>query len=433
MPQELIQVNVRNPLVKILLVLLLILAGVWSYFAASWYIGNTFAEYLDPNSTSIDVARRAVGMAPNDPLTHWSMAQISQKHLPLDQQVAAIAEYEKAVSLSPNDYRFWMTLGTAYEQVGEADKAERALKRAVALAPSYAYPHWYLGNLLLRNARYDEAFAELRLASQANLEVQPQQFNLVWAIYSDDPEGLENAVGPTSEARAAFALYLLSQKHFEEGLRLWNSLSTQEKKANTDTAGKMIASLFTDFKFHHALKIWNDLGNEKYRTEVGRVFDGSFEAASDYGPETVFGWQVRGAPQVQIGIDAGRTHGGLRSLRFVFEVRANVEAVNVYQLVPVEPQTEYDFEGYVSTDKLSTAGAPQIDIVDATDTSVLTSSPMAPTGNNGWNRIGLSFKTGKTEAIIIKIVRYPCVNKETPICPIFGTVWYDDFSIKRRN
>ena len=92
-------------------------------------------------------------MAPDDPLPHWRIAQVSQKTLPLDQQVAAIAEYEKAVSLSPNDYRFWMTLGTAQEQVGNPAKAELALKRAVALAPAYAYPHWYLGNLYLRTGR----------------------------------------------------------------------------------------------------------------------------------------------------------------------------------------------------------------------------------------------------------------------------------------
>src|SRR6185503_7029000 len=103
MSQELIQVRVRNPLIKILLLLLLILAGVWSYFAVSWYIGNTFAEYSDPSSTTVDIARRAIGMAPNDPLTHWRMAQVAEKTLPLDQQVAAIAEYEKAVNLSPND------------------------------------------------------------------------------------------------------------------------------------------------------------------------------------------------------------------------------------------------------------------------------------------------------------------------------------------
>jgi len=118
----------------------------------------------------------------------------------------------------------------------------------------------------------------------------------------------------------------------------------------------------------------------------------------------------------------------------VFDVRANVETVNVYQLVPVQPQTAYDFEAYVSTDKLTTAGAPQIDIVDPTDNAVLMSSAQAPVGTNGWNRVSLSFRTGeKTEAVLIKIVRFPCVDKETPVCPIFGTVWYDDFSITRRN
>src|ERR1041385_6402279 len=55
-----------------------------------------------------------------------------------------------------------MALGIAQEQAGDPAKAEQALKRAVALAPAYAYPHWYLGNLLLRNNRYDEAFAELQ-------------------------------------------------------------------------------------------------------------------------------------------------------------------------------------------------------------------------------------------------------------------------------
>ena len=123
----------------------------------------------------------------------------------------------------------------------------------------------------------------------------------------------------------------------------------------------------------------------------------------------------------------------MRSLRFVFEVRANVDTVNVNQLVPIQPQTAYDFEAYVSTDKLTSAGAPQIDILDATDNRVMVSSPMAPPGTNGWNRISLSFTTGeKTEAVIISIVRYSCVNKEMPVCPIFGSVWYDDFSFKRR-
>jgi pentatricopeptide repeat protein len=434
MPQELIQIRVRNPLVRILLILLLIAAGVWSYFSVRWYLGNTLAEYFNTGEHNIGVVRMAATLAPDDPLTHWRIAQVSHRILPLDQQAQVIAEYEKAVSLSPHDYRFWMSLGTAYEQAGDPAKAEQALKRAVALAPSYSYPHWYLGNLLLRNARYDEAFAELRLASEADPELRPQQFNLIWAIYSNDPEALKNAVGQSASARATFALYLLTQNRFDDGLRLWNDLGTEEKKANKDTANSIISSLTTAHRFHDALKVWNEITTEKYSAEVDRVFDGSFEEPVSYGPDTVFGWQVKNAPQMQIGIDPNKSNGGARSLRLVFQVRADLETINVSQLVPVTPTTEYDFECYVATDKLQTGSAPQVEILDPTNNTALASSQMAPGGTNNWNRISFSFKTGeKTEAVILKIVRVSCSTDETPICPIYGSVWYDDFSFKRRN
>jgi hypothetical protein len=434
MPQELIHINVRKLPIRILLIVMLIGAGVWSYFAVRWYLGNTLAEYFNTAENNLHVANMAASMAPNDPLTHWRIAQVSQKVLRLDQQAQAIAEYERAVSLSPNDYRFWMSLGTACEQAGDAVKAELALKRAVALAPSYAYPRWYLGNLLLRNGRYDEAFAELRIASKADSDLLPQLFNLIWEIYSNDPESLKKAVGENSEARARFAVYLIAQKKVDEGLRLWNDISPDDKKANRESGDAIIASLKNELRFLDALKVWNEIASERNRTEVGRVFDGGFEDGVSYASDMVFGWQVKSAPQMQIGIDPNRSHGGARSLRLVFHVRANLEAVNVSQLIPVQGQTEYDFEYYVRTDKLETGSAPQVQILDATTGSGLAASEMAPGGTNDWNRVSLSFKTPeKTEAVILKIVRVTCSNEETPICPIFGSVWYDDFSFKRRN
>jgi len=432
MPQELIHIRVRNPLVRIMLILLLIAASVWSYFAINWYLGNTFAEYFNPTESSFDVARRAVAMAPNDPLTHWRIAQLAEEDFRLDQLAEAIAEYEKAVSLSPYDYRYWTSLGTAYERAGETSKAEHALKRAVELAPSYAYPHWFLGNLYLRNARYDEAFAELRRASEADSELLPQLFSLIWEVYKDDPEALKNAVGQTSVARATFAEYLLTRQRFEEGLRIWDGLTSEEKKTNKYTAEQMIKTLRNNLKFHDALRVWNDIAIEKYRAEIARIFDGSFE--EPVSSENLFGWQVKSAHQMQIGVDPNKSHGGARSLKLVFQVRANVETVGVSQLVPVSPETEYDFECFVSTNKLETGSAPQVVILEAGTEALLASSAMAPGGTNDWTRINLPFKSGeKTEAVIVRIVRVSCSNEETPVCPIFGSVWYDDFSIKRRN
>jgi hypothetical protein len=47
--------------------------------------------------------------------------------------------------------------------------------------------------------------------------------------------------------------------------------------------------------------------------------------------------------------------------------------------------------------------------------------------------VNLAFKTaGKTEAVILRLARVTCSDQETPVCPIFGSIWYDDFSFKRR-
>lgn len=434
MPGEIVHVDVRNPVVRIVLILLLLAAVVWSYFAVRWYIGNTLAEYFNPAPTDFKVANMAVDFAPKDPLTHWRLAQVSQKLLPLDQQAHAIAEYERAVSLSPNDYRFWMALGTAHEQIGDSAKGEQALKRAVALAPSYSYPRWYLGNLLLRSGRYEEAFKELRLAAEADADLEPQQFNFLWAIYSDNLDALKTAMGEGSERRARFALYLLNRQRHDDGLRVWDSLSGDEKKTNREIGNSMIAQLLIVRRYHDAMKVWNDIAaNERYRAELGHIFDGSFEDAINYGPEMVFAWQVKGAPQLEIGIDPTKSNGGARSLRLVFQVRSNLESLDISQLVPVATNSEYDFEYYFTTDKLESGSAPMVQVIDAYSAQLLASSEQAPSGSTPWTRVGLSFKTSdKTEAVMLKVVRQNCSDEETPICPIFGSIWYDDFSIKRR-
>src|SRR5215510_13796029 len=133
MPQELIQISTRKPIVKLVLLLFLLAASVWSFFVVRWYLGNTLAEYFNTSDNNIDLAHTVVSLAPADPLTHWRLAQVSQKQLSPDQQAQVIAEYEKAVSLSPNDYRYWLALGAAQEQGGDVSKGELALRRAVAL------------------------------------------------------------------------------------------------------------------------------------------------------------------------------------------------------------------------------------------------------------------------------------------------------------
>lgn len=431
MPDQLMQFKASAPS-KVLAMLTLLLALVASWFVVRWYVGNTIAEYFQPESHRLETAQMAVGLAPNDPLPHWRLANLAQKELPPDQISLVVTEYEKAVSLSPNDYRLWMDFGGALEQAGEFDKAEKALREAVKLAPSYAYPRWYLGNLLLRTDRYAEGFAELQRASEANGQFQSQLFTLAWQVNKDDFDVLKTTVGNTPGVRAAFSDYLVKRGHYDEGLRFWNTLSEREKRESRIAGDAIINVLIANQRYHQAMEIWNEVApGPSYHAELGHIIDRGLEDNLAHGPGAVFGWQVKSDALVQVGIDANQGHTGNRSLRVYFQVRSHIDAINVSQLVPVKPYTEYDFECYVKTEKLESAETPVVVIANAADDAVLASSATAPSGNNNWQRISFSFKTGaKTEAVKVRMLRNSC--PDSPVCPIFGTVWYDDFDLKSR-
>ena len=417
---------------KLTMLLVLSLAFLASWFVVRWYMGNTVAEYFALEERRLETAQLAVSWAPRDPLPYWRLGNLIEKELPPDQIAQSVAAYEKAVTLAPNDYRFWMSLGQALEQAGESEKAEKALREAVRLAPSYAYPRWHLGNLLIRTDHYDEAFQELQLASAANPELQKQLFNLAWQVNKDDFEVLKTSIGHTPDDRAQFSTYLLERGRFDEGLRLWNSLSEKEKRDRRYAADPIITSLLANKRFHQAVEVWNDVApGLAYRAAFERIVDRGFEDNLAHGSDAVFGWQVQSQSQVQIGIDAGVGHQGQRSLRLYFQVRSRLEGLNVSQLVPMQPNKDYDFECYVMTERLQSAATPYVAVVDATDEAVLTASATVPDGNTNWQRISLPFRTGpKTEAVRIKVLRNPC--PEDAVCPIFGTVWYDDFDLKPR-
>lgn len=431
MPDQVMHLRASTP-TKLMMLLAISLAFIASWFVVRWYAGNTVAEYFALEERRVETAQLAVSWAPRDPLPYWRLGTLIEKELPPDQIGQSVAAYEKAVSLAPNDYRFWMSLGEALEQAGETEKAEQALREAVRLAPSYAYPRWQLGNLLIRTDRYTEAFQELQRASDANPEFQSHLFNLAWQVYKDDFEALKTAIGNTPDARAQFAMYLLERRRFDEALRLWNSLNETEKRARRYAADSIISRLIANKRFHQAVVVWNDVApGLVYRADFEHIVNRGFEDTEAQGADAVFGWQVQSLSQLQIGIDAVVGHQGNRSLRLYFQVRSRLDEINVSQLVPLHPNKEYDFECYVLTERLESEVTPSLAIIDATDGTVLASSPDAPNGNNNWQRVSFSFRTGaKTEAVRIRIRRTAC--SDNAVCPIFGTVWYDDFDLKPR-
>ena len=427
-------IDVRASVLRVALVVPMVLALVGSWYAGRWYLGNTIAEFTPSVEVGADdSARTALSLAPDDPVSHWSAGQVEMKEFTPEQLAQAVKHFEEAVSLSPNDYRLWMDLGRARERVGDAAGSEKAFRRAVELAPSYSYPRWYLGNLLLRLGRNDEAFADLRSAGEADKRLRPQIFNLAWHVYGEDVGAVERAVGDSAAARTDLAVYLIGQERFDEAMRIWSTLSPADKKEQREAGDALIKALVGAKRYRAVLEAARDLyPQDTALPQPEQFFNPGFESDAAPAIGNVFGWQVDPRPEAQIAIDPHTSHQGSRSLRVIFNAPTNLDFNNITQLVVIEPATSYHFECYAITRSLKTAGAPTVEIVDAADgKTVLGTSQPLPIGDNDWQHVTVDFKTPeKGEAVIVRTARTTC-GKRMAVCPILGMVWYDDFNLQR--
>lgn len=407
-----------------------VLAILGAWFAVRWYVGNTVAEYApEVTQGGIELARMAVRWAPGDPLTHWRLGSLEEKTFSAESLAAAVNEYREAVRLSPNDYRYWMELGRALESGGDQESSEKALRRAVELAPAYSHPRWQFGNLLLREGKFAEAFNQLGRAAEADDQMRPQVFELAMRVFAGDIDQIAKVACSTPAARAQFAVYLVSVQKVDDAMRMWGTITPADRRAQTEVTREMDDALVTAKQFRAALNLRRELQPDGNLPVAGQIWNGDFESPLTSSVADPFGWQVNSRPSAQVTIDS-LGHTGQGSLRIAFKSSSTLEKIHVSQTVVVEPGAQYRLEYYVRTQDLISASTPVLSIVDAADGAALAASKPVPSGTNQWEKITLDFTTNpKHDGITIGFNRADC--SDTQVCPIFGLVWYDDFILQR--
>ena len=132
--------------------------------------------------------------------------------------------------------------------------------------------------------------------------------------------------------------------------------------------------------------------------------------------------------QAQISIN-NEGHSGRRSMQIVLSASNRLERINATQTIVVQPNAKYRLEFYVRTDKLNSASTPVVTIFDPKYDKGIASSPSLPTGTHGWQKYSIDFTMSDGDGIAMLIGCPPCSVGD--VCPIFGTVWYDDFTLQR--
>lgn len=417
---------------RLLLIIPAILAIVLGWFCLRWQAGATISEVVTTGDTpNIELARVAARWAPDDPYVHWRLGSAVQRDFSPSSFQETLREFQMAVRLSPNDFRFWEGLGRALEMTGDNEGAEKALRRSIDLAPNYYHPHWRLGNVLLRSGQYEAAFEHLFRAAQANPELWPQVINLAWQAYDQDVQRIAAEACKDPNVRVLFATYLVGLRQYDDALGLWKTMSP-DVRAKVAGGGRTLRNALLDAKqFGAALEVHRDLEAPGFAVPEPEVFwNGGFEEMLSLPVTKPFGWTIASNVQAQIEINnEGRS--SRRSLQIALSATNRLERINVSQTIVVTPGTRYHLEYYARTEKLSSASTPVVFVLDPKTNKPTAVSSALPTGTNNWQKFSVDFTTTDTDGITIVIGCLPCSVGD--VCPIFGTVWYDDFVLSRGN
>lgn len=430
MSQPYFVLDTKQTTTRIVLAALAVGTIVLCWFGVRWQLGNMLGELTRPNDPRArDAAKTAVGLAPGDPIALWLAASTGKLDYTDEGLQRSVGMFEDVVRHSPNDYRWWIELGRAYEQAENYDAGEKAFRHAVELGPSYVYPRWQLGNYLLRQQRIDEAFAELKQTTENNLTYRDQVFSLAWDYFGKDPAKLEQNISDAPDVRASLALFYAAHERAEDSLRVWNTLTPEQKSEHPQTARTIAQGLTEKHYFREALEFSRELGIDP-DSSLETVTNGGFEKAIGNQDDNFFGWNlVRSDNKLDISVDSSVKHSGARSLKLNFRTYVKPELYNAWQFVAVQSNQSYRLTFWLRTDSLRSAGVPVVDVLNGNDNLLLATSPPFPTGSVDWQEVTVDFKTPENcEGIIIRTSRTFCGEA----CPIVGTVWYDDFSLTKR-
>ena len=394
------------------------------YFFVEWCLGNALAV----RAPEKEVAQWAIDYAPRDPQTHYALAVLNQETFLPEDLSKSLAEYEKSVTLAPQDFRLWLALGKARERSGDPAGAELAFRRTLALAPNYAEIQWTLGNALLRNGKIDEAFSEMTRAAENDANYRTPLISTAWQIFDGDPAAVRERIGNAESVKFALAAFLAGQKQFDAAVEVWNELPAENKKGIYKADGaKFLAAMLAAKNFRAALRIQQSIEDKPdgENFAVGRIYNGNFEQPLTRELVSPFDWQIGGGEQPQVGPN-NVAHGGANSLMLIFNSTDGRDFRQVAQLVAVEANKKYTLEFYSKAD-LKTAARLQWEIIDASDGKVLAVTGAIPDSAD-WTAGSVEWTTAAaTEAVVVRLGREAC---KSIICPISGTIRFDDISLK---
>jgi tetratricopeptide (TPR) repeat protein len=124
---------------------------------------NLGLDYFQQGQVDDAIAQyqRAMAIQPNDAQAHYNLGLVYFRQGWMDE---AIAQYQTALAIQPDYANAHNNLGLIYSRLGRMDEAIAQYQTALTITPNVADVHYNLGNALLRRGRTDDAIAQYQKA-----------------------------------------------------------------------------------------------------------------------------------------------------------------------------------------------------------------------------------------------------------------------------
>ena len=374
------------------------------------------------NWNDVASAERAAQLLPGDAEVHAARGVVLQR---TESYADACRELERAIQLRPRDYFLWMMLGVTRDLNDDRPGGIAALRESVRLAPFYARPRWFIGNLLLRMGQNDAAFQHLRFASERDATLLPNVIDLAWGISEHDAAKTLALIQPqTDAAHMNAAIFFAGREQSGAAFDQYQNVKSPALAASDQLTQKLIESP----ALAEAFDVWTRAHCPACKTES--FVNGSFEDDADVG-NRMFGWQIPAdVSGLTLSVDTAEHADLTRSLRIDFHGNGNPQTVLVSQILIVQPNVRYRVSFQALTRSFVSAGNPVVRVVDASDQKLAPLGEAVISSNaTGWQKYAVDLAAGSnTHGVRVIVTRANCPNNS---CAAFGTVWFDSFSLVR--
>jgi tetratricopeptide (TPR) repeat protein len=407
-----IRIALRSPARKIVfLSACLAFTAVYIGIAARTFLADRLAQRLDLGSL-----RMAAKLEPGSAEYQY---RLGHYFLQTQYQPDTATQFLKSATvLNPHNSSYWLELSRSYRRLGNKDEQNEALQHAIAADPSTPDVAWEAANFYWTLGETDKALQEFRVVLENDPYLPPAALESCWRIRPDVEALLRDVVPHNAEVYATFLDFLISRNEPAAAAEVWTRMVRFQRPVETHHVFDYIRYLIKRREVAPAQRAWQQAASlcdlSQYQSsQQNLVVNGDFSLPVLNGG---FDWLYEKSPDVALALDSTELHSGHRSLSIVFDSRG-IEDAGIRQLIPVEPNTKYEFSAYFKSEGLEGAGGPRFLLEDGFGSLNYYASEELKDADF-WKPVGGTFSTGAdTKLLVLRIQRVPPGNA------IRGKLW----------